>query len=63
LPPGLQKKLERGERLPPGWRNRAAVYEYGHDDPGYSQDAPEYVEDRIYRIIKDTRDLISIIPQ
>ena len=73
LPPGLQKKLERGERLPPGWSRRAAVYGYGYGETGYGQDAfaesysdqyePEYVEDTVYRMIKDARDLINIFPQ
>ena len=73
LPPGLQKKLERGERLPPGWSHRAAVYGYGHGQAGYGQDGfvepysdqyePEYVEDTVYRMIKDARDLINIFPR
>ena len=73
LPPGLQKKLERGERLPPGWSNRGVVYGYGDDETVYSQNGyeessddqyeSEYVEDKVYRIIKDARDLMSIIPQ
>ena len=73
LPPGLQKKLERGWRLPPGWRDRAAVYGYGYDDSGYDRAGyaapysnpyePEYVEDTVYRMIKDARDLISTFPQ
>ena len=42
LPPGLQKKLERGERLPPGWSGRAAVYSYGYDESSYGRDG--YVE-------------------
>lgn len=73
LPPGLQKKLERGENLPPGWSNRAVVHKHGYDEPGYSQNGyvesnydqyeSEYVEDKVYRIIKDARDLMSIVPR
>ena len=66
LPPGLQKKLERGERLPPSWSARAAVYDYGqygYEDSNHDQYEPEYVEDKVYRMIKDARDLIGIFPQ
>ena len=73
LPPGLQKKLERGEPLPPGWSDRTAVYGYGYDETDYYQDGyaesysdqydAEYVEDTVYRMIKDARDLISIFSQ
>jgi hypothetical protein len=73
LPPGLQKKLERGEPLPPGWSDRAGMYEYGYEElyydqygyeePYYDQYEPEYVEDKVYRIIKDVRDLTDLFPQ
>ena len=73
LPPGLQKKLERGERLPPPWSGRMAIYGSGYDESAYGRDGyaesysdqyePEPVEDTVYRMIKDARDLISIIPQ
>ena len=85
LPPGLQKKLERGEPLPPGWRDKAGVYDYGYAEPygdrhgdqgryydeyGYADPyneqygyPPEYPEDKVYRIIKDVRDLLSPAPQ
>lgn len=67
LPPGLQKKLERGESLPPGWGDRAGMDKYGYEEPYYDQYGyeepygdqyePEYVEDKVYRVIKDVRDL------
>ena len=71
LPPGLQKKLERGEPLPPGWSDRSAVYGDSYDKAVYGQDGyaesysdePEYVEDTVYRVIKAARDLISTFPQ
>lgn len=73
LPPGLQKKFERGEPLPPGWSKSAAVYEYGYGEPvfgpygyeesNYDQYEPEYVEDEFYRIIKGARDFIGNFPQ
>jgi len=71
LPPELQKKLDRGEALPPPWKGREGAYQpsydrpyedqYGYDDPYYDnyENAPEYPEDKVYRIIKDMRDLMS----
>jgi len=63
LPPGLQKKVERGERLPPGWRKEAGVYEYGYEDQYYDEYEPEYLEDKVIRVIKDVRDLTNSLPQ
>jgi len=69
LPPGLQKKLERGEPLPPGLSDRAGMDGYGYEEPYYDQYGyaepygdqyePEYVEDKVYRVIKDVRDLTA----
>ncbi|MEY6432016.1 hypothetical protein ABC977_06275 [Thioalkalicoccus limnaeus] len=71
LPPGLQKKLERGEPLPPGWSDRAGVYEYGYDQAPYDQYGygqsyydpyeAEYVEDKVYRVIRDLRDIGDLL--
>lgn len=73
LPPGLQKKLERGQTLPPGWRDRTEIYdanydESSHDRDGYTesdteQNGPEYVEDTVYRMIKDARILMGTLSQ
>ena len=63
LPPGLQKKVERGASLPPGWRKKSGVYEYGYEDPYYDQFEPEYPEDKVVRIIKDVRDLTNSVSQ
>ena len=71
LPPGLQKKVERGERLPPGWRKKAEVYEDGYEEPyieeyepEYIEEyEPEYIEDKVIRVIKDVRDLTNSFPQ
>jgi hypothetical protein len=73
LPPGLQKKLERGEPLPPAWRDRTEDYGFSQDEAAYGQYdyeesysyqyEPEYVEDTVYRLIKDTRLLMSILAQ
>jgi hypothetical protein len=63
LPPGLQKKLERGEPLPPGWSDRAGMDEYGYEEPYGDQYELEYVEDKVYRVIKDVRDLTAPLLQ
>ncbi|MBQ0784246.1 MAG: hypothetical protein KBT66_08450 [Amphritea sp.] len=39
IPPGLQKKLERGGQLPPGWENKVAVGELLDEDL-YSRSEP-----------------------
>ncbi|WP_336365527.1 hypothetical protein [Marinobacter sp. C2H3] len=71
LPPGLQKKLDRGEALPPGWQDRVdyhrgdhldeAVIRYGHvyDIDGRRERVE--VEDRVYTILKDTREIVDIL--
>jgi hypothetical protein len=63
LPPGLQKKVERGESLPPGWRKKAPAYEYGYEEPYYDQYESEYFEDKAARIIRDVRDLTNSFPR
>jgi len=63
LPPGLQKKVARGESLPPGWRKKADVYEYGYEEPYYDEYEPEYLEDKVIRVIKDVRDLTDSVPE
>ena len=63
IPPGLQKKYERGDKLPPGWRKKSSGYEYGYSDPYEDQYEPEYLEDKVSRIIKDVRDLTDTMSQ
>ena len=63
LPPGLQKKVERGKSTPPGWGKKSGTYEYGYDDPYYDRYEPEYFEDKAARIIRDVRDLTNFFPQ
>jgi hypothetical protein len=40
LPPGLQMQLDRGESLPPAWRERSGQFSYGRgdDDDDYDDD-------------------------
>ncbi|KEF33100.1 MAG: hypothetical protein EP339_06510 [Gammaproteobacteria bacterium] len=71
LPPGLQKKVERGESLPPGWQKKLDyrrgdrldrdLYRYGHvyDIEGGRQRIE--IEDKVYTVIKDTREIVDIL--
>jgi len=71
LPPGLQKKLERGGELPPGWQKKLVVGEYLEDkvyrsgrvigwDGGLDETTIE-VEGRVVRVIEATREIIDIL--
>ncbi|ROU00916.1 hypothetical protein EB809_05570 [Marinobacter sp. R17] len=69
LPPGLQKKVDRGESLPPGWQKKLHrgdhlpddYYRYGdvhHVDDRYDR---VRIEDKVYRVIRDTREIVDIL--
>ena len=71
LPPGLQKKLERGKPLPPGWQKKLAkgnildadIYARGKiivpiDKHGI---ITLKIEHRVIRLIKATREIIDIL--
>lgn len=71
LPPGLEKKVERGQPLPPGWQKKLnyrvgdyfdrELLRYGQvRDLGDHRQRIE-LEDRIYTVIKDTREIIDIL--
>lgn len=73
LPPGLQKKLEQGKPLPPGWQKKVDIapgdrlhrelYDYGDvRDIGDGREEVR-VEDRVYTVIKDTREILDILDQ
>ena len=73
LPPGLQKKVEQGKPLPPGWQKKLNIdrgdrlyddlYSYGTvRDLGDNRQEVK-VEDRVYTVIKDTREIIDILDQ
>lgn len=50
LPPGLQKKVERGGRLPPGWQKKVARGEVIPDDVyRYRQPLPDDLRSRLPR--------------
>ncbi len=70
LPPGLQKKSERGQSLPPGWQKKLAVgnvleddiYEHGRviasDRRGFVTIS---IEGKLIRLIEDTREIVEIL--
>ncbi|GAA5191385.1 hypothetical protein [Ferrimonas gelatinilytica] len=69
LPPGLQKKVARGEPLPPGWQKKIAV---GNviDSRIYNQRkvisrngdiVTIGIEDEIFKVIENTREIVEII--
>ena len=73
LPPGWQKKVEQGKPLPPGWQKKVNLapgdrlhrdlYDYGEvRDIGDGREEVR-VEDRIYTVIKDTREILDILDQ
>ena len=71
LPPGLQKKVERGGELPPGWRKKLAkgrildrsIYDYGVVRPVDDYYEQVYVEDKIITVIRNTLEIIDILSQ
>jgi len=73
LPPGLQKKVERGQPLPPGWQKKLNYRKGDHFDRellrfGNIRDVDGNrqrveIEGRVYTIIKDTREIIDILNQ
>lgn len=71
LPPGLQKKVQRGESLPPGWKKKLqkgatierAVYDQGTiikpvDAVGV---ITIKVDGKIIRLIRATREIVDIL--
>jgi len=71
LPPGLQKKAERGQPLPPGWQKKLAKGEildrtvYAHSKQIGPVDSRGIVtiqvEDRVIRLYKATREIVDIL--
>lgn len=70
LPPGLQKKSERGQSLPPGWQKKLIVgnilekdiYKHGKivatDNRGLVTIS---IEGKLIKLIKDTREIVEIL--
>ncbi|WP_427901913.1 hypothetical protein [Motilimonas cestriensis] len=71
LPPGLEKKVARGDELPPGWQKKLRrgeildldLYHYGIKRPGKKDDIYEWVEieNDVVKIIKNTREIVEIL--
>jgi hypothetical protein len=71
LPPGLQKKVARGDSLPPGWQKKLAVGEplerqvYDSADIVFPVDDQGVitveVEGKVVRLIKESLDVIEIL--
>ncbi len=71
LPPGLQKKLDRGGSLPPGWEKKLVRGEV-MEAPVYAQSevvipvdssgqVTVRVEDKLVKVIEATREIIDIV--
>ncbi|MDH5327274.1 MAG: hypothetical protein OEZ68_05440 [Gammaproteobacteria bacterium] len=71
LPPGLAKKAAKGQELPPGWKKKlakgttldplvfaAAVEVSQPDSKGLIS---VKVEDKVLRLVKETREIIDIL--
>ena len=77
LPPGLQKKVDRGGQLPPGWQKKVAkgevldgnLYEISDDlPPGITRHLENFegtsvrqVEDRVVRILDSTGEILDVL--
>lgn len=71
LPPGLQKKVARGDTLPPGWQKKLAVGEplnhqvYDHADVIFPLDDQGIitieVEGKVISLIEESLDVIEIL--
>lgn len=71
LPPGLQKKMQRGGELPPGWKKKLAkgkildrrVYDQGRiiSRPDSHGIITIKIDDRLIKLHKDTRKILEII--
>lgn len=74
IPPGLQKKLEKGERLPAGWEKKLAKGQVADEQmlregrvlntnlyPNIRNTEIYQVENRIFRIARDTREIMDIL--
>lgn len=71
LPPGLQKKADRGEPLPPGWQKKLEtghrldddVYHHGEvmDSNENDDEITVRVEGKLIKVLKDTHEIIDIL--
>ncbi len=71
LPPGLEKKVDRGGELPPGWKKKLRkgdildwdIYHFGHKRPGNKNDKYEWIdiENDTIKVIRNTREIVEIL--
>ena len=74
IPAGLQKKLENGERLPIGWEKKLEKGQIANEQmlhsgrilntnlyPNIRNTEVYQVEDKIFRISRDTKEILDIL--
>lgn len=71
LPPGLQKKVASGKSLPPGWQKKLVRGEvidqdiYGRGTiiapPGPRGIVTIRIEDKFFRVMEKTREIVEIL--
>lgn len=71
LPPGLEKKLEKGQPLPPGWQKKLAPGQFLAEDyyrharvikqPTADGIISVQIEDTIIELFENTREIVRIL--
>ncbi|KKO45311.1 hypothetical protein WG68_11340 [Arsukibacterium ikkense] len=71
LPPGLEKKLERGQPLPPGWQKKLAPGQFLAEDyyrhariikqPNAEGIISVQIEDTIIELFENTREIVRVM--
>ena len=69
LPPGLEKNVEQGKPLPPGWRKKLQVghvldydiYRHGHVLSRHGDYVIIRIEDQRLRLIAETLEIVDIL--
>ena len=73
IPPGLQKKVDNGRTLPPGWQKKIEKGEVVNSTilsngrivtskyPRIKNTEVYEVENRVFRIYKDTKEILDIL--
>ena len=69
LPPGLEKKVQRGETLPPGWQKKLIVgdvldyeiYRQGHILNRHDGLVTVRIEGKLVRLIENSLEIVEIL--
>lgn len=69
LPPGLEKKVERGGELPPGWQKKVRVgepldrdiYEAGVVVADGERLLTVRIEGKLVRLVEETREVVEVL--